>query len=84
MKQFKLDIINRMIEKHAEQRIVSLRETANELGYNYLSAQDCRDIIGKLKNVPGAKLIRFMNTSHDSLFCSLCLVDECVSFVSFE
>ena len=80
MKQFKLDIINRMVEKHAEQRIVSLRETANELGYNHMSAQDCRDIISKLKNVQGAKLIRLMNTPHDSLFCSLCLVDECVSF----
>ena len=80
MKQFKLDIINRMVEKHAEQRIVSLRETANELGYNHVSAQDCSDIIGKLKNVQGAKLTRLMNTPHDSLFCSLCLADECVSF----
>ena len=80
MKQFKLDIINRMVEKHAEQRIVSLRETAKELGYNHVSDRDCRDIIGKLKNVPESKLIRLMNTPHDSLFCSLCLVDECVSF----
>ena len=72
MKEFKATIVNKMIEKSQDMRIVSLRETAAELGINHISAQDTRDIAQRLRKV--------MNTPNDSLFCSLCLVENGVEF----
>ena len=43
MKNYKEEIIARMIEKSADEKIVSLRETAAELGISHISAQDCAE-----------------------------------------
>ncbi len=80
MKQFKTDIVNAMIKKFEAQKIVSLKEAANELEYNHISAQDCRDIVNALEKIPDSKLIRLENTPNDSLFCSLCLADKNIAF----
>nr|DAW28818.1 MAG TPA: hypothetical protein [Caudoviricetes sp.] len=76
MKEFKENIVNKMIEKSKEMRIVSLRETAVELGFNHINAQDVRDIAERLRSVEGFHLTRMMSTPNDSLFCSLCLVED--------
>lgn len=44
MKEFKENVVDKMIEKSQDMRIVSLRETAAELGIKHISAQDTRDI----------------------------------------
>ena len=80
MKEFKATIVNKMIEKSQDMRIVSLRETAAELGINHISAQDTRDIAQQLRKVEGYHLVQIMNTPNDSLFCSLCLVENGVEF----
>ena len=80
MKEFKENVINKMIEKSQDMRIVSLRETAAELGINHISAQDTRDIAQRLRKVEGYHLVQMMNTPNDSLFCSLCLVENGVEF----
>lgn len=80
MKEFKVTIVNKMIEKSQDMRIVSLRETAAELGINHISAQDTRDIAQRLRKVEGYHLVQMMNTHNDSLFCSLCLVENGVEF----
>lgn len=80
MKEFKATIVNKMIEKSQDMRIVSLRETAAELGINHISAQDTRDIAQRLRKVEGYHLVQMMNTPNDSLFCSLCLVENGVEF----
>ena len=51
MKEFKATIVNKMIEKSQDMRIVSLRETAAELGIKHISAQDTRDIAQRLRKV---------------------------------
>ena len=80
MKEFKENVVNKMIEKSQDMRIVSLRETAAELGINHISAQDTRDIAQQLRKVEGYHLVQMMNTPNDSLFCSLCLVENGVEF----
>lgn len=80
MKKFKENIVNRMVEKSQDMRIVSLRETAAELGINHISAQDTRDIAQRLRKVEGYHLVQMMNTPNDSLFCSLCLIEDGVEF----
>ena len=80
MKNYKEEIIARMIEKSADEKIVSLRETAAELGISHISAQDCRDILNRLQKVEGFRPVQIMSSKHDSLFCSLCLVDNTVEF----
>lgn len=80
MKEFKENVVNEMIEKSQDMRIVSLRETAAELGINHISAQDTRDIAQRLRKVEGYHLVQMMNTPSDSLFCSLCLVEDGVEF----
>jgi hypothetical protein len=80
MKEFKENVVNKMIEKSQDMRIVSLRETAAELGIKHISAQDTRDIAQRLRKVEGYHLVQMMNTPNDSLFCSLCLVENGVEF----
>lgn len=80
MKEFKKNIVNKMIEKSKEMRIVSLRETAAELGIDHINAQGVHDIAQRLRSVEGFHLVQIMNTPHDSLFCSLCLVEDGVEF----
>lgn len=80
MKEFKENIVNKMIEKSKEMRIVSLRETAAELGIDHINAQGVHDIAQRLQKVEGFHLVRMMNTPKDSRFCSLCLVEDCVEF----
>lgn len=81
MKEFKETVVNEMIEKSQDMRIVSLRETAADLGINHISAQDTRDIAQRLRKVEGYHLVQSeQNTPHDSLFCSLCLVEDGVEF----
>lgn len=80
MKEFKENIINKMIEKSREMRIVSLREAAAELGVDHINAQDVRDIAQRLRSVEGYHLMQIQHSPHDSLFCSLCLVEDGVEF----
>lgn len=80
MKEYKENIVNRMIEKTQDARIVSLRETAAEMGIAHISAQDTRDIAQRLKGVDGYHLVQILNTPHDSMFCSLCLVEDSMEF----
>lgn len=80
MKEFKENVVDKMIEKSQDMRIVSLRETAAELGIKHISAQDTRDIARRLQKVEGYRLVQMMNTPNDSLFCSLCLVENGVEF----
>lgn len=84
MKEFKENIVSKMIEKSKEMRIVSLRETAGELGIDHINAQDVRDIAQRLRSVEGFHLVQIMNTPHDSLFCSLCMVEDGVEFDNEE
>lgn len=80
MKEFKEQIVSRMIEKSQEMRIVSLRETAAELGINHIAAQDVRDIAQRLSQVEDFHLVQMQATPNDSMFCSLCLVENDVEF----
>ena len=81
MKAWKEDIVDRLAQEAAGCRIVSLRETANAMGINHISAGDCRDILAAAeKRLVGYRPVRMMNTPHDSLFCSLTFIEDDVTF----
>lgn len=91
MKEFKQQIINAIVEKANDCKIVSLYDTAQELGYNHISSQDCRDILCAVKKaLPDYTPVQMVdhkqlrNQSTASLFTTLCFVDKELEFDDME
>lgn len=84
MKEWKEKIVEAMVEKTKDTRIISLRETAAEMGIKHIKTEDCMDILNALKNVPGFHPVQIMMNPHDSLFVSLNLVDDGLEFDNEE
>lgn len=80
MKEWKEKIVEAMVEKTEDTRIISLKETAAEMGIKHIKTEDCMDILNALKNVSGFRPVQIMMTPHDSLFVSLNLVDDGLEF----
>lgn len=87
MKEFKQQIISAIVEKARGCKIVSLYETAQELGYKHISSQDCRDILGAVKkSIPDYTPVKMLdhqqyrNKATASLFTTLCFVDKELEF----
>ena len=91
MKELKQQIINAIVEKANDCKIVSLYDTARELGYNHISSQDCRDILCAVKKalpdytpvqIGDHKQLIYPSTA--SLFTTLCFVDKELEFDDVE
>ena len=81
MKQYKFDIIQKLNERAQGERIISLRDTANQLGIKHLKTQECLEISNLfLKQQPEFKAVKFIDNPLDSLFCSLNFVDKTIEF----
>lgn len=80
MKNGKKKIVEAMVEKTKDTRIISLRETAAEMGIKHIKTEDCMDILNALKNVSGFHPVQIMMNPNDSLFVSLNLVDNGLEF----
>lgn len=80
MKEWKEKIVEAMIDKTKDTRIISLRETAAEMGIKHIKTEDCLDILNALKNVSGFHPVQIMMNPNDSLFVSLNLVDNGLEF----
>lgn len=81
MKQYKIDILQKLNERAKGERIISLRETANQLGIKHLKTQECLEISNLfLKKQPEYKAVKFIDNPLDSLFCSLTFVDKNIEF----
>ena len=84
MKEWKEKIVEAMVEKTKDTRIISLRETASELGIKHIKTEDCMDILNALKTLSGFHPVQMMMNPHDSLFVSLNLVDDELEFDNEE
>ena len=81
MKEWKKTLVDNVVSATKTDRIVSLKEKANEAGITHISAQDTRDIVNAvLKVVPDYKAVQMVSTPNDSLFCSVCFVDKTTEF----
>ena len=80
MKEWKEQIVEAMVKKTKDTRIISLRETAAEMGIKHIKTEDCLDILNALKNVSGFHPVQIMMNPNDSLFDSLNLVDNGLEF----
>ena len=83
MKAFKENIVKAVVAKAETEKIVSLREVAAEQGAKHLTAGECRDIIAAVgKQLPGYRPAEIVKSedSKESLFCSLCFIEDGISF----
>lgn len=85
MKEFKLDMINRIVTEARGCRIVSLHDVGVAAGYNHISAQDCRDIINAvLAELPDYKVVKMaapgQSAATASLWTTAAFVDRSLEF----
>lgn len=61
MKEFKVEIIEKIVKESEGSKIVSLHDVGVALGHKHLSAQDCRDIISAaLKRMPDYRVVKMV------------------------
>lgn len=71
MKEFKTEIIEKIVKESEGSKIVSLHDVGVSLGHKHVSAQDCRDIINAaLKRMPDYRVVKMV---------ALCTPDCCAS-----
>lgn len=85
MKEFKLNLINRIVLEAKGSRIVRLHDVGVAAGYNHISTQDCRDIINAaLKELPDYKVVKMVSVGQSaataSLWTTAALVDKSLEF----
>lgn len=85
MKEFKLDMINRIVTEARGSRIVSLHDVGVAAGYDHISAQDCRDIINAvLAELPDYKVVKMVapgqSAATASLWTTAAFVDRSLEF----
>jgi hypothetical protein len=81
MKTWKNEIANDICKAAADARIVSLKEVAAARGIDHIKTQEAREIMGTvLKALPDYHAVQLTRTEHDSLFQSLCFVENGVEF----
>lgn len=85
MKEFKLDMINRIVTEARGSRIVSLHDVGVAAGCSHISAQDCRDIINAvLAELPDYKVIKMVvpgqSAATASLWTTAAFVDKSLEF----
>lgn len=85
MKDFKLDLINRIVLEARGSRIVRLRDVGAAAGYNHISSQDCRDIIkAVLVELPDYKAVKMVapgqSAATASLWTTAAIVDKALEF----
>lgn len=85
MKEFKVEIIDAIVERAKGERIISLHEVGKSLGHKHIASQDCRDIMGAvLKQLPGYKPVKMISPGQSdataSLWTTLCFVDKKLEF----
>lgn len=85
MKEFKLDIVNRIVLEAKGSRIVRLHDVGVAAGYNHISSQDCRDIIkAVLVELPDYKAVKMVapgqSAAAASLWTTAAFVDKALEF----
>ena len=85
MKEFKLDIVNRIVSEAKGSRIVRLHDVGVAAGYNHISSQDCRDIIkAVLVELPDYKAVKMVapgqSAATASLWTTAAFVDKALEF----
>lgn len=87
MKEFKQNIIDTIVKKADEERIISLYDVAKEQGLKHISAQDCRDIMrAVLAALPEYKAVQMLteqqmkNPATAGLFTTLTFMEKGVEF----
>lgn len=61
MKEFKVKIVERIVEESRGRKIVSLHDVGVALGHKHISTQDCADIVNAaLKRMPDYRVVKMV------------------------
>lgn len=81
MKEFKEQIVSKIIDASADCKIIQLKDIAEEMGINHITHHDVYDIQNAVaKRLDGYRATRIMNTPNDSLFQSLAWLEDGFEF----
>ena len=72
MKKWKQQIVDEIVRRAEDLKEVSLRDVANDMGYNHIKTEDCLHIARAVeKCLPEYRPLKLISHSYDSLFVSL-------------
>lgn len=81
MKQWKEELADALVGMATFAKIVPLKDIAAQHDINHINRSDVMDIVNALKKrLPDYRPMQLMNTPNDSLFQSLCFVQNDVAF----
>lgn len=83
MKQYKLEILERLEEKAKGENIISFRDVANSAGFSHIKTQEVLEVCNRfLKLHPDYKLVKMLSDEKDnsSLFCTATLIYKSMEF----
>lgn len=88
MKEYKQEIVNRIISEAECCKIVSLHDIGTALGHKHISTQDCRDIINAVqKAIPDYKCVKMVKPGQSrataSLWTTAAFIDRDIEFEDF-
>lgn len=76
MKEWKIELVEKIEKKCEELREVSLYEVAKENGYNHIKRQDVLDVVREFKKRNQShKVVQFEEDKNKSLFTSIIFTD---------
>lgn len=87
MKEWKTDLVKRIVKKAEGEKIISLRETALEAGINHIKTQECLEITrAVLKVCPDYQVVKMINPANkvESAFTTITFIDKDLEFESEE
>ena len=80
-KQQKKELKAELEKRYESDRIIHLREVANDLGIKQIDRAQCVGIMQTFcQKHPDYKAVQMMNNKYDSLFCSLTFIDRALEF----
>lgn len=89
MKEYKQQIIDRIVAQAEGDRMISLYEVGRSLGHKHIKAQDCADIMrAVLKRLPGYEAVRLVAPGQSdqtaSLWTTLTFIDKELEYEDYD
>ena len=82
MKEYKENVVKALIERTKTDRIIHLKQTAQEIGVDRLTAQEAREVLYKAAKLTGYRVVEILPTerTHSSMWEHGALLDTDIAF----
>lgn len=78
MKQYKIDIIDKLAERSKDERIIPLKDTAAMVGVKRLTTQEAKEVLRAAEKLTGYAAVQIVKTGRESLWESGALIDTAI------